>query len=196
MSRLREYYPDLASAPGNRYKMSKVKNLYEGLADYTKREDDTTEAGWAALAHQLDDYHKRKRAEAVESDSKKPFTHIRILESSDRKRYGSGSVEAALNELLQMDEFTPNTVLLMGFGLVVDGKSEGHAVAVFRKEAQTYFLLDPNYGVFKYVTLSGVFTALMYLFGNLGQGSGSPVYDSKPGWQVTGAVSYILFAHA
>jgi hypothetical protein len=194
-SRLQNYFETFVPVPNHRYKMSRIKNLYESLDQETSLQRHTTEPGWSAFAHNMDNYHQRKRTEARERDSKRPFTHIRIVESEDRRHHGNGTIRAALNHLLQMDNFVPRTVLLLGFGLDVNGDRTGHAVAVFRRENQEYFLLDPNYGVFRYTSLESVFTALLYLFGDLDPDT-QPVYGSQQGWQVTGAVSYILFAHA
>ena len=76
----------------------------------------------------------------------------------------------------------------MGFGLRVNGTDTGHAVAAYKLNTGEFLLFDPNYGVFRYASLSAIFTALMYLFGDQ-----DCVYDSTPGWHVTGGVSYILF---
>ena len=81
-------------------------------------------------------------------------------------------------------------MLLLGFGLAAPNNAgTGHAVAFHRVNNTTYRFIDPNYGVFEY-NLQGSYSALQYLFGTA---YGTPIYG-EDGWQVSGAVSHILFS--
>ena len=193
-TQLKNYF-EFAPAPNRIYKKERIKNFYESLDARSQSQNHLTEPGWQAFAQQLDTYHREQRAEAKEKESRRPFTHIKIIKSANRQHYGNSTAEGALQVLLQMDEFKVKTVLQLGFGLKVNGKDEGHAVAIFRPDELRYTLFDPNYGVFTYNKINGVYSALKNLFYKLDDGK-KPVYGTKPNETVTGAVSYILFAHA
>ena len=185
-------YLDFNPVPTRKYRTERVERWLDLLNEEAARANYRTEVGWSALVHNLDDYHSRKRREEDRNPSSRPFSHIKPLKTQNRTQYDS--IRAAANTLLQLNEFVANTVLILGFGLVSDNSSTGHAVAVHKLGTGRYRFLDPNYGVFDY-DISGVFTALLYLFGSDYKTNGGQIYG-EDGYTVTGAVSYVLLGRA
>ena len=204
-----EYYMkkkiEFKCRPGRVYPRTLIENLYKDLDTRADSEHHTTTAGWAAFAHRLDDFHRKQREKMqqeamknapMKGASRKPFIHIKIIDSAEETIYGS-SVRVAIEKLLKLNGFQPKTALLLGFVLIHNGGKTGHAVAVFRPNDLNYVLFDPNVGVFRYKTQGEVVKALKYLFYadfKDGDFKGS-VYPSL-GYHATEQVTHILFAHA
>jgi len=182
-------YIDFQPTTNRTYNTSRVAQWLTLLSEIGETYDHTSEVGWTAFVQVMDRLHLQKRQEQQRTGSSRPFSHIRILAAAKSKQYAS--IRAAMNELLQLDTFVEGTVLLLGFGIRTSTSNTGHAVAVHRINLGSYRFLDPNYGVFDY-NLSGVFSALLYLFGT---DYGTPIYGEGTD-QVTRGVSYILFGRA
>lgn len=192
--RVRQYI-NFNLRPDGRYPAESVRQWLTLLAEMRDEADHTLQVGWTAFAHNLDTYHRQQRAQAGKDNSSRPFSEIKILSSTDRRTY-VGGIEGAMNELLQLDEFTPGTALLLGFGIdLANHTKSGHAVAVYRPDVMAYLLFDPNYGVFRCPTIGRVLGALCYLFDEDDRGAQEgtePIYG-EDGDTVTGGVSHIVF---
>jgi hypothetical protein len=180
-------YLTFTARPDRTYPMDTILRWRDLLREVQQTYDNTSEVGWRAFAQMLDNWHLEQRQNEERDQSSKRFSQIRIVASTDRRDYGG--IRAGLNQLLQLDGFTSGRVLLLGFGLNVNGRVSGHAVAAFRQNQGTYIFFDPNFGVFRY-SLQGVFSALQYLFGTA---YGVPIYGEDRD-RVIGNISYILFA--
>lgn len=191
--------------PGRVYPRTLVKKLYDDLDTRAACEHHTTTAGWAAFAHNLDDFHRKQREKMreeamknapVKGASQRPFTHIMIVDSAEEKAYGA-SVRVAIERLLILDAFKAKTALLLGFVLMHDNRKTRHAVAVFRPNDLDYVLFDPNIGVFRYKTQGDVIKALKYLFyADFKDGDIKGAVYPSLGYYATQNVTHILFAHA
>lgn len=182
-------YIQFQPAPNRTYDNDRVERWLSLLEEVADTYNHRTETGFAEFVRAIDAAHIEFRQQQERGPSTRPFNHIKILKSTARQPYPS--VATAANQLLQLNIFAPDTVLLLGFGLVSRNRNTGHAVAFHRVDNTTYRFLDPNYGMFEY-NLQGAYSALIYLFG---AGYGAPIYG-EDGDQVTGAVSHIVFGLA
>ncbi len=187
-------YLDITPSTSGKYKVTRVGQWINVLTEVVESSNHRTEVGWAAFAKMMDTYHLEKRKEQLRNaPSKRPFSHIRILASSDREAHGKGSIFAALAALFSMEQFVRKNVLIINFELIDQGRLSGHAVALYKRNDGGFYFFDPNYGVFNYTGNRGVLNALLYLFG--AKEYGGPIY-AESGDQITGRVSYLLFGLA
>jgi hypothetical protein len=187
-------YLDITPSTSGKYKVTRVGQWIKVLAEIVESSNHRTEVGWAAFAKAMDTYHLEKRKEQLrDTPSKRPFSHVRILASSDRQAHGTGTIFAALAALFTIEQFVRGTVLIINFELIDQGRLSGHAVALYKRNDGGFYFFDPNYGVFNYTGNRGVLNARLYLFG--AKEYGGPVYGES-GDVITGRVSYLLFGLA
>jgi hypothetical protein len=168
-----------------KYERAYVGQLLSLLRSSADRYDHTSEVGFAEFVRVMDDKHLKIRQDQVRQKSKRSFSHLKILTSQNSKAYPT--IAGAITELLNLNTFVTDTVLILGFGLLSPTSTAGHAVAVHKFTPVKFRFLDPNYGIFEY-NRSGLASALNYLFGTH---YGTPIYGEDNS-QVTGSVSHIV----
>ena len=187
-------YVKVSPSANGKYKMSTIRNWASVLKAVADRYDHHTEVGWAAFANIMDKYHLQKRLERLrdEESGKQPrlFSHMKILASTAYCRY-PGNLYVAVNNLLYLEKFRADTVMLLDFQMKVGDRKTGHIVAVNKRNNGTFYFLDPNFGVFDYDDV-GLLAALRYLFA---EDDVEPIYG-EDGSKITGKVAYLLFGRA
>jgi hypothetical protein len=156
------------------------------INDASGKNDLSSEMQWSKFAPFLDTIYAQQRKQRGKEAGSRPFTGIEVENASAAKKYDFPN--AWISPMKDM--FAQNRCILLGVMNPVTDK--GHAVAL-RREASSYELMDPNFGVFACKDWDTLERFLYMLFGNMKLTTASkvivgPVYgasaEQKVDWTV------------